>query len=182
MIEYKTLSVTDIVPDMLINFNHYQRIKKKWVRNNKVWELRDASDMREWNHEKRIWITEYLRRQIERGGSVVVAFNGDIIVGFCCVDGYLLGKTAKYANMTMLFVDDNWKRKGIGKKLFHEICKCAVNMQADKLYISAIPSVETIAFYFSMGCEDTKEMIADYMDTENDRYLEYLLWTTNRLI
>lgn len=48
-------------------------------------------------------------------------------------------------------------------------------MMADKLFISAIPAVETIAFYFSMGCEDTMEMIPEYVDTEQDRYLEYLL-------
>ena len=69
--------------------------------------------MREWNKDKRIWISEYLRQQIERGGSVVAAYVGDILVVFCCVDGGLEGKTAKYANMTMLFVDDKWKRKGV---------------------------------------------------------------------
>ena len=50
-----------------------------------------------------------------------------------------------------------------------------IAMKADKLFISAIPAVETIAFYFSMGCEDTMEMIPEYVDTEQDRYLEYLL-------
>lgn len=99
----------------------------------------------------------------------------DLFVGFCCIDGYLYGKTAKYANLTMLFVDDEWKRKGIGKALFKEICKYAKKKNAKKLFISAIPSVETIAFYFAMGCIDAKEIITDYIDTKNDRYLEYLL-------
>lgn len=99
----------------------------------------------------------------------------DLFVGFCCIDGYLYGKTAKYANLIMLFVDDEWKRKGIGKALFKEICKYAKKNNAKKLFISAIPSVETIAFYFAMGCIDAKEIITDYIDTKNDRYLEYLL-------
>ncbi|MDO4332488.1 MAG: GNAT family N-acetyltransferase [Eubacteriales bacterium] len=75
----------------------------------------------------------------------------------------------------LLFVDDEWKRKGVGKALFEAICKCAFVNGADKLFISAIPSVETIAFYFSMGCTDAEEIITDYIDTENDRYLEYRL-------
>ena len=98
-----------------------------------------------------------------------------MLVGFACIDGELLGKTANYANLTMLFVDNEWKRKGVGKKLFHEICKCAVKMKAEKLYISAVPSFETVAFYFSMGCEDTKEVIEDFVDTKQDRCMEYSL-------
>ena len=137
-----------------------------------------ASDLREWNTEKRIWISDYLRQQIERGGSVAAAFAGDILVGFCCVDGYLIGKTAKYANMTMLFVDDQWKRKGVGRKLFRKICISAKRMDADKLFISAIPSIETIAFYFNMGCEDAREIISEYVDTDKDRYLEFALTTS----
>lgn len=177
MIRIIDLAVNNITSNMFLNFNHHQMITKKWVHNNNRWELAEDSDLREWDNEKRIWITEYLRQQIERGGSTVVAYDGDVLVGFCCVDGYLLGKTANYANLTMLFVDDKWKRNGVGKKLFGEICKHAVKMKADKLYISAIPSFETVEFYFNMGCEDAKEMISEYIDTENDRYLEYSFTT-----
>ena len=68
--------------------------------------------------KKKKWISQYLQQQIERGGFVVAAFDEDILIGFCSIDGYLLGKTAKYANMTMLFVDDRYKRKGIEKNCF----------------------------------------------------------------
>lgn len=75
----------------------------------------------------------------------------------------------------MLFVDDRWKRNGVGRCLFCAICKHAGKMTADKLFISAIPAVETIAFYHSMGCEDAIEIIPEFVDTEQDRYLEYSL-------
>lgn len=178
MIEMKDLTIHDITCDMLLNFNHHQIITKKWIKSNSKYELVEASDLREWDKEKRIWISEYLCQQIERGGSTVAAFDGDILVGFCCVDGYLSGKTAKYANLTMLFVDDKWKRKGIGRKLFDKICMNAAKMGADKIFISAIPSFETIAFYFDMGCEDAREIISEYIDTDQDRYLEYSLATS----
>ena len=178
MIEVKDLTINDISSDMLLNFNHRQIITDKWVNRNNRWELAATSDLREWNTKKRIWISDYLRQQIERGGSVVAAFAGDILVGFCCVDGYLVGKTAKYANMTMLFVDDKWKRKGVGRKLFEKICIYAKRMNADKLFISAIPSFDTIAFYFNVGCEDAREIISEYVDTDKDRYLEFALTTS----
>ena len=178
MIEIKDLATNDISSDMLLNFKHHQIITEKWVKRNNKWDLLATSDLREWNKEKRVWISTYLWQQIERGGSVVAAFAGDILVGFCCVDGYLVGNTAKYANMTMLFVDDKWKRKGVGRKLFEKICVCAKQMDADKLFISAIPSFDTIAFYFNIGCEDAREIISEYVDTEQDRYLEFVLTTS----
>ena len=175
MIEIKELTINDISIGILLNFNHHQVITKKWVNRNNNWELSDCSDLRKWNEEKRIRISGYLRQQIGRGGSVVAAFDSNILVGFCCLDGRLAGNTADYANMTMLFVDDNWKRCGVGRKLFERICMCAAKMKAEKLFISAIPSLETIAFYFKMGCEDAKEIISEYVDTDQDRYLEYSL-------
>ena len=175
MIKIIDLDINSIAPDMFLNFNHYQVITKKWVKTDTEWEVSDADDLRTWSEEKRIWISKYLCEQLERGGSVKLAYNDEVLLGFCSVDGYLLGDTAKYANLTMLFVDDKWKRNGIGKKLFEEICKSAIKMSAEKIFISAIPSVETIAFYFNMGCEDAKEIITAYIDTEHDRYLEYSL-------
>lgn len=175
MVEIKNLTTNDIPSDVLLNFRHREIITKKWINQNGQWNLVAASDLREWKQQKRIWISGYLCQQLERGGSVVAAYTGDTLVGFCCADGCLAGKTAKYANMTMLFVDDQWKRKGIGRKLFENICFCAKQMGAEKLFISAVPSFDTIAFYFAMGCVDAGEVIPEYVDTNEDRYLEFSL-------
>jgi GNAT superfamily N-acetyltransferase len=145
---------------------------------NHQWELTDTSIMRQWNAEKRVWITQYLRQQIERGGAVIAAFEANELIGFGSIDGYLFGNTAKYANLTMLFVDDRWKRNGIGSKIFDEICKHAERMKADKLFISAIPAVETVDFYLHIGCQDANEIVPEYVDTDQDRYLEFLLETS----
>ena len=175
MFRIESISSASISSDMLLNFHHYQIINQKYMNINGSWKITKAHELREWNVEKRIWITKYLCEQIARGGSVLGAFFGDVLIGFCSIDGYLYGETAKYANLTMLFVDDEFKRKGVGTALFKAVCKCALDHGADKLFISAIPSVETIAFYSNMGCADTKEIITNYIDTENDRYLEYKL-------
>ena len=166
------LGKTSILPDILSEFAHRQKIVRKWVKRNDVWELSDASLLREWSSEKRIWIAEYMGRQIDRGGVVLGAYCHDRLIGFCCVDGTISGKSSKYANLTMLFVDDHWKRNGIGKALFREACICASAIGAEKLFISAIPSAETIAFYQSMGCADANEIVEDFVDSEDDRYLE----------
>lgn len=172
--DLKQLSISDITPELLDDFEHLQKITKRWIKN-EVWELTDASILREWSAEKRIWIAEYMCQQIERGGITVGAFFHEHLIGFCCVDGILSGNSAKYANLTMLFIDDNWKRNGIGKTLFQKACQHAIKLGAEKLFISAIPSVDTIAFYFKMGCVDANEVVNAFVDSKDDRYLERIL-------
>ncbi len=171
----KPLSPDNLTTNMLLDFNHTQHIKQKYIKKENEWILTPVDIVRQWDLEKRQWIPEYLAEQIERGGFALGAFEDETLVGFCCIDGYLCGQTANYRNLTMLFVDDNFQRKGIGRKLFQQACSIALQKGAEKLFISAIPSVDTISFYLSMGCQDAKEIIESYVDTEEDRYLEYIL-------
>ena len=172
MIKIKSLSNQDLSEDFLHGFNHRQRITAEWKKVDNAWITVETDVRREWDVEKRKWIPDYLKEQIDQGGVALGAFHGDRLVGFASVDGVLLGERAKYANLTMLFVDDEYKRKGIGRSLFCGIKKAACELNADKLFISAISSVDTIAFYFSMGCLDAEEIMPDFVDTEEDRYLE----------
>lgn len=171
----RNLTPTEIHPQMLKTFNHKQNISAKWVNNNGHWVLQKTSELHEWNDEKKRWISQYLRQQLDRDGSVVGAFYDNRLVGFACLDGILEGKPTTYTNLTMLFVDHDWKRKGIGKALFRRICQCAAKQKADKIFISAVPSYDTVSFYFAMGCSDAKIRIDDFIDTEEDRYLEYTI-------
>lgn len=175
MIKIESLSQQDISEDFLNSFNHKQRITAEWKKVNNVWKTVETDVLRKWDVEKRKWIPSYLKEQIDQGGVVLGAFHDNRLVGFASASGILLGERAKYANLTMLFVDDAFKRKGIGRSLFCGIKKAACDLNADKLFISAIPSVDTIAFYFSMGCLDAGEIISEFVDTEEDRYLECLL-------
>ncbi len=162
MIICEKLTAENIPDELLLDFHHYQVI-------------REIGEVRQWNREKRLWIAGYLREQIIRGGAAVAAWEKGKLVGFSCVDGSLRGESVRYANLTMLFVDDTRKRQGIGSALFREICQYAAQMRADKLFISAIASADTLAFYRRMGCVDAKEIIAEYVDTDRDQFLEYAL-------
>lgn len=175
MPEIVRLSEDTIPRNLLLNFQHDQIIARKFVKQGDAWIITESSEMRTWDQDKRVWITEYLKQQIGRGGFAAGAFENGVCIGFGSMDGYLRGRTAEYANFTMLFVDDRWKRKGIGSRLFQEIAKCAREKGAKKLFLSAIPAVETIQFYLSLGCVDAEERIESYIDTAEDRCLEYKL-------
>ena len=91
------------------------------------------------------------------------------------MDGTLAGESTKIANLTMLFVDDRFKRRGIGTGLFRAACLEAKRIGADRLFVSAVPSAETVSFYFRMGCRDAETVPEEFVDTEEDRYLELSL-------
>lgn len=168
----KQLTCEDLSTDFLNGFKHNQIWNKQWVKENNFWVLKDCEMSREWDKEKREWIPTYLLEQINRGGAAIGAYIKDKLVGFCSVDGVLHNG---YANMTMLFIDDDYKRLGIGKKLFLSISEKAKTIGAEKLFISAIPSQDTIAFYMAVGCKDATPIPSGFVDSPNDRYLKFEL-------
>ena len=158
---FNKLSVTNftastIPDDFLKDFAHHQKITRKWVRTDAGWELEDASILREWDAEKRIWLAGYMREKIQNGGTVMAAFLPE----------------GQLANLLLLFVDDRFKRHGIGRLLLQEACRYAKKLGAEKLFLSAIPSEDTIAFYQNMGCVDAKEIVNPFVDDEEDRLME----------
>ncbi len=174
-ITVRLFTASQLTPTLLEQFCHEQRIRSKWVKSGEGYTLVKADELRQWDREKRRWIPEYLRRQLDSRGFVAGAFSNGRLVGFASLDGDLQGETEKYANLTMLFVDDRWKRRGIGSRLFRQMCLCGQKLQADKIFISAVPSEDTVAFYFRMGCIDAAYVPESFADTEQDRYLEYNL-------
>ncbi len=170
--DYKNLSTNDLSDELLNSFNHNQSWSKQWIKENDQWVLRKVSKSREWDIEKRKWIIKYLSEQIERGGSVIGVFDNARLVGFCSVDGILRGSQNLYANLTMLFIDDEYQRKGIGKTLVLLIMKEAAKIGAEKLFVSAIPSEETVSFYIATGFIDSNEIIHEFIDSEEDRLFE----------
>ena len=117
-ISLRRLNISDLHPQMLIDFHHIQSITSKWVKKDGAWELEKASALRQWDEAKKVWMAQYLRQQLDRNGCVLGAFENNRLIGFAAVDGGIKGQSGKYANLTLLFIDDNWKRRGIGTKLF----------------------------------------------------------------
>lgn len=148
----------------LEGFAHDVHIGRKWVREGGGWTLRDADGRRFWSEEKRRWIARYLREQTQRGGCAFGAYEGERLIGFASADGPVL---RGFANLTMLFVDDRFQGCGVGRALLAAVCRVCVG-RARRLYISAIPSRETIAFYRAMGCADVP-LMPEFMDSEEDR-------------
>ena len=101
-------------------------------------------------------------------------FAGDLLAGFLALDGRFGGAAGRTLNLAMLFVDDRYQR------LFAAGMERARRMGAETVFLSAVPTEETVAFYFAMGCEDAEEVVPKFVDTPDDRYLRFSLSTESR--
>ena len=167
--DVRKLIAADLRPGLLDDFNHVQNWTEQWVRTDTGWQLEPLSASRFWDAEKRGWMVSYLQEHLDRGGKLFGAFDGGRLIGFAAVDSPVV---EGYAPLSLLFVDDRYKRKGLGNALFRCAAAAATELGARKLFISSIPSKETVAFYFAMGCTDAMQCIPAFVDSETDRWLE----------
>jgi ribosomal protein S18 acetylase RimI-like enzyme len=85
---------------------------------------------------------------LDRGGTLVGAFDRDTLVGFAI---YRPDLAEGLANLSVLHVSKNHRRKGIASLLTEEVVRLARTDGARRLYVSATPSGPTVEFYWSHG-------------------------------
>ena len=91
---------------------------------------------------------------LDRGGTLVGAFDADTLVGFAIYQRHL---AEGMANLAVLHVSRSYRRKGIASLLVEEIARLARADSARRVYVSATPSGPTVEFYRSHGFEPTDE-------------------------
>lgn len=101
----------------------------------------------------------------DSGGTIFGVFDNAKIVGMTALDTEFIGKNNDQLNVPILFVDKEYHKRGIARKLMELVADKARQMGARKLYVSATPSESTVNFYLGIGCKVTddvnKEMFED---------------------
>ena len=90
------------------------------------------------------------RRQLERGGVLLGAFDGDRLLGVALYDRSSVDEPARLAE---LYVTREHRGEGIGRALIEEIGRLARADGAKRLYVSATPTRATVDFYLKRGFE-----------------------------
>ena len=112
----------------------------------------------DWSVEKCREIAAGISCRLEKNLSAFGAFYENRLVGFVTVEHEIFGKSAKYVNLEQFQVSEDFRGKGIGRKLFALACSEAKNLGAQKLYISAHSSKESQAAYKALGCVSASEV------------------------
>lgn len=119
------------------------------------------------------WHIGHFSRTVSSGGKAFGCFDQGTLVGYATVEAHVFGMNEKYVLLDQLFVSYQYRGKGIGKELVSECAKQARVFKAEKLFICAGSSEDTIAFYERLGCKPAVERNEElFREDPNDIQLE----------
>jgi ribosomal protein S18 acetylase RimI-like enzyme len=93
-------------------------------------------------------LIQFLEPILAQGGTMLGAFDGDLLVGVAI---YRPDLTKDMAQLVFLHVSNGYRRQGIAARLTAEIIRLAQEDQATRLYVSATPSQSAVGFYKNQG-------------------------------
>lgn len=119
-----------------------------------------------WNLEE---LNDYINRLediYDRNGTIYGAFDNNMIVGLVSLESKFIGRNNDQLKLDMLYISNNYRKKGIGKNLVNLLCEKAKELGGKSIYISATPFKNTVDFYFAMGAKLTEEINKDLYELE----------------
>ena len=176
IIEYRELKADEISRELFRRFKRYQKVTKRWEKENAAWLLKKVFSIENWSEEDFAYLVKCLKHTIEAGGAVCGAFGKETLVGFFSVEKEPFGERRGYVQLSSIHVSYEHRGCGIGRQLFLMAADKARQFGGRKLYISAQSSEETQAFYKSMRCSEALEYKQSLTKAEPaDCQLEYIL-------
>lgn len=165
-VNYIQLTEKEIELPLFQGFHRHQEVTKCWRKENGKWQLKDISFVEEWGEREYAFLVKCLKNTANTGGFVFGAFEEERLVGFASVENQLFGSRKQYVQLSCIHVSEEWRGKGIGKRLFVIAVEGARRLGAEKLYISAHSSKESQAFYHAMGCIEAIEYNKELAEAE----------------
>lgn len=174
-ITFAKLTPENFTPHSLDRFIRLQEVAECWRIVNGELALVPCAFTEDWDLVRRREVAAEILEGF-RAGFAYGAFSQGEVVGYILVDGALFGSRSQYAELKLFHVSQPFRRMGIGKWLFHLACEEAKSIGAEKLYISAHSSRESIAAYHRLGCTQAQEINEQIAQSEPfDLQLEYCL-------
>ena len=150
-IEYRTIEITEI--DRLAEIDRTEVIEDiYYIRDGKLVLEREHWELDGWPPGHLEEIMDFTRVHLGRGGIAWGAFDGDRLVGVASIDGIPIASSDDTINMPLLHVSNGHRGQGIGTHLFGLAADRTREMGARRMYVSGIPTGNSIKFYMNHGC------------------------------
>ena len=174
--QYKRLDNNNFTGNSLDDFVRHQTVTECWRKIDNDWKLVPNVYEENWPQIQCREIAEDLVYNINNDQTGFGAFDGERIIGFATVSRRIFGSAARYVQLVCFQISEEYRRQGIGRKLFSLACEEARRLGADKLYISAHSSKESQAAYRALGCTLAEEVNEELAAAEPfDVQMEYRL-------
>lgn len=173
---FRTISAGELNLRLFRHFQRHQEVTHCWRKENNAWVVRPIAFTEDWDEKEYTYLVRCLQNTLATGGGVFGAFCGGELKGFVSVERKALGSLGQYRDLSNIYVSQDLRGKGVGRRLFALAKSFAAGIGGEKLYISAHSSVESQAFYKAMGCVEAEEYDAGHVAAEPcDCQLEYIL-------
>ena len=174
--EYKRLDNNNFTGNSLDGFVRHQTVTECWRKTDNDWKLVSNIYEENWSRVQCRKMAEEVVHHINLDQTGFGAFDGERIIGFATVSHRIFGVTARYVQLICFQISEEYRRQGIGRRLFSLACEEARQLGADKLYISAHSSKESQAAYRALGCGLAEEINEELAAAEPfDVQMEYRL-------
>jgi len=156
--QYRRLDNHNFTIHSLDDFVRHQTVTECWRKIDNDWKLVPNVYEENWSQVQCRETAEDMARHIKLDQTGFGAFDGERIIGFATVSHRMFGAAARYVQLVCFQISEEYRRQGIGRKLFSLACEEARRLGADKLYISAHSSKESQAAYRALGCTPAEEV------------------------
>lgn len=166
MITYRNILSEELNRELFRNFIRRQVVGDCLRREGDRWVVKPDPFLDDWSEEDYGILVECLKNTLGTGGFVYGAFCDGCLKGFVSVEAEFFGSKKQYLDLTSIHVSEDFRRAGIGRRLFAAAREWAGRQGAEKLYISAHSAVESQNFYKSMGCVEAREYNQAHVEAE----------------
>ena len=174
--QYKRLDNHNFTGHSLDDFVRRQTVTECWRKIDNDWKLVPNVYEENWSQAQCRKMAEEVIHYINLDQTGFGAFDGERIIGFATVSHRIFGVTARYVQLVCLQISEDYRRQGIGRRLFSLACEEARQLGADKLYISTHSSKESQTAYRALGCSFAEEINEELAAAEPfDVQMEYRL-------
>jgi ribosomal protein S18 acetylase RimI-like enzyme len=137
---------------------------------------KEHHEVPEWNEAEKQSRIEGMQKVFDNGTTFKGAFDGNNLVGMSVLDHNPVRSGNQRLSLAGLWVSCPYRGAGIGKQLFQIAADEAKSRKAKALYVSAMPSKNTVHFYKCLGCKRA-ESIDEYLFEKEpeDIHLELVL-------
>ena len=176
-IHYQRLNADNFTGNSLDDFVRHQTVTECWRKIDNDWKLVPNVYEENWSQVQCREIAEDVVHNINHDLTGFGAFDGERLIGFATVSHRIFGAAARYVQLVCFQISEEYRRQGIGRKLFSMTCEEGRRLGADRLYISAHSSRESQAAYRALGCTPAEEVNEGLAAEEPfDVQMEYRLY------
>ncbi|QGH36890.1 GNAT family N-acetyltransferase [Gracilibacillus salitolerans] len=119
-----------------------------------------------WDEEHYKEIISRYEYELRNGGTAYGAYDREKLVGFGVLAHKFRGKDNNQLQLDLMYVTREYRRQGVGSRIFEALSREATKRGAKQLYISATETESAVNFYSSRGSAITPDVDEELFQKE----------------